>query len=104
MVGNEPVPSSDPDKIVNQRRPDGWPEAHAEADEYFTNLRTYQYHWTDRMSVSDYVARINTTSAHLILSPEARDDVTAELIATLTRYGDEIELAMTTDLAMAVGR
>jgi len=50
------------------------------------------------------VARINTTSAHLILSPEARDDMTAELIATLTTYGDEIELAMTTDLAMAVRR
>ncbi len=64
-----------PDKIVDQRHLDGWPEGHAEADEYFTNLRTYQYHWTDRMSVGDYVARINTTSAHLILSPEARDDM-----------------------------
>ena len=56
------------------------------------------------MSVADYVARINTTSAHLILPPEVRDDMTAELIATLTGYGDEIELAMTTDLAMAVRR
>ncbi len=104
LVRTETALSSDPNKIVDQRRPDGWPEGHAEADEYFTNLRTYQYHWTDRMSVGDYVARINTTSAHLILSPEARDDMTAELIATLTTYGDEIELAMTTDLAMAVRR
>jgi len=90
-VRQEPAPSSDPDKIVDQKRPDGWPEVHAEADEYFTNLRTHQYHWTRRMSVADYVARINTTSAHLILPPEVRDDMTAELIATLTGYGDEIE-------------
>jgi hypothetical protein len=56
------------------------------------------------MSVVDYVARINTTSAHLILPPEVRDSMTVELIATLTCYGDEIELAMTTDLATAVRR
>lgn len=30
--------------------------------------------------------------------------MTAELIATLTRYGDEIELAITTDLAIVVRR
>jgi hypothetical protein len=35
------------------------------------------------MSVADYVARVNTTSAHLILTPEVRDDMTVELIATL---------------------
>jgi hypothetical protein len=56
------------------------------------------------MSVTDYVARINTTSAHLILPSEVRDDMTSELIATLTAYGDEIELAMTTELATAVRR
>jgi hypothetical protein len=56
------------------------------------------------MSVPDYVARINTTSAHVILPPGVRDDMTAELIATLTGYGGEIELAMTTDLATAVRR
>jgi SAM-dependent methyltransferase len=103
-VRQQPAPSSDPDKIVDQERLDGWPEVHAEADEYFTNLRKHQYHWPDRMSVADYVARINTTSAHLILLPEARDDLTAELIATLTGYGDEVELAMTTDLAIAMRR
>jgi SAM-dependent methyltransferase len=103
-VRQEPAPSSDPGKIVDQERPHGWPAVHAEAAEYFTNLRTHQYHWTRRMSVADYVARINTTSAHLILAPEVRDDLTVELIATLTGYGDEIELAMTTDLAMAVRR
>jgi SAM-dependent methyltransferase len=103
-VRTEPAPSSGPDKIVDQNRPEGWPEVHAEADGYFTNLRTHQYHWTRRMSVADYVARINTTSAHLILPSEVRNDMTSELIATLTGYGDEIELAMTTDLAMAVRR
>jgi hypothetical protein len=56
------------------------------------------------MSVADYVARINTTSAHLILSSETREDMTAELIAMLTADGDEIELAMITDLALAVRR
>jgi predicted nicotinamide N-methyase len=70
----------------------------------FTNLRTHRYHWTRRMSVADYVARVNTTSAHLILPSEVRDDMTVELIATLAGYGDEIELVMTTDLAMAVRR
>src|SRR6266508_3224728 len=75
-VHKEPAPSSDPDKIVDQKRPEGWPEVHAEADEYFTNLGTHRYHWTRRMSVADYVARINTTSAHLILAPEVRDDMT----------------------------
>jgi SAM-dependent methyltransferase len=86
----ETASSSDPDKIVRPECREGWPEVHAEADEYFTNLRTHQYHWT--------------TSAHLILPPEAREDMTVELIATLTGYGDEIELAMTTDLAIAVRR
>lgn len=94
--------ASDPDKTVGQKRPEGWPEVHAEAGKYFTNLRTHRYEWTRRMSVADYVAHTNTTSAHLILSPEARDDLTAELIATLAGYGDEIELAMTTHLATAV--
>jgi SAM-dependent methyltransferase len=103
-VHKEPAPSSDADKIVDQKRPEGWPEVHAEADEYFTNLRTHRYHWARRMSVVDYVARINTTSAHLILAPEVRDDMTVELIATLTGHGDEIELAMNTDLATAVRR
>ncbi len=103
-VHQEPAPSSDPGRIVDQNRPDGWPEAHAQADEYFTSLRTHRYHWTRRMPVADYVARINTTSAHLILPPEVRDDMTVELIARLTGYGDEIELAMTTDLAIAVRR
>ena len=56
------------------------------------------------MSVTDYVARVNTTSPHLILAPAVRQDLTAELIATLTAYGDGIELAMTTDLATAVCR
>jgi hypothetical protein len=90
--------------MVDQQRPDGWPEAHGEADKYFTDLRTHRYHWTRRMSVTDYMARMNTTSAHLILPPEVRDDMAAELIATLTGYGDEIELAMSTELAMAVHR
>jgi hypothetical protein len=92
---------SDPDKIADQKRPEEWPDDHAGANKYFTDLRTHRYRWTRRMSVADYVACINTTSAHLILPPEARDDLTAELIATLTSYGDEIELAMTTDLATA---
>ena len=56
------------------------------------------------MSVADYVARINTTSAHLILPDKVRDDMTADLIETLTGYGDEIELNMTTDLATAIRR
>ncbi|GII25157.1 class I SAM-dependent methyltransferase [Planosporangium mesophilum] len=103
-VRQEPVPSTDPDKIVDRKRPEGWPEVDAEADEYFTDLRTHQYHWTHRMSVADYVARVNTTSAHLILPSEARDDLTSELIATLTAYGGEIELAMTTELVTAMRR
>jgi SAM-dependent methyltransferase len=103
-VHPEPASLSGPEKFVDQTRPEGWPEAQQEADEYFTDLRTHRYHWTRRMSVADYVARINTTSAHLILAPEVRDEMTVELIATLTGYGDDVELAMTTDLAMAVRR
>jgi hypothetical protein len=56
------------------------------------------------MSVADYVARINTTSAHLILPSEVRDEMTCELIAALSGHDDEIELTMTTDLAVAVRR
>ena len=85
-------------------RPDGWPETEADAQGYFTHLRMRRYHWTRRMPVADYVATLNTTSAHLILAPEVRDDLTAELVTTLTGYGNEIELAMTTDLATAVRR
>jgi SAM-dependent methyltransferase len=101
---HEPLPSSDPDRIVDEERPEGWAEFQAGVGAYFTDLRTHRYHWTRRMSVPDYVARINTTSAHVILPPGVRDDMTAELIATLTGYGGEIELAMTTDLATAVRR
>jgi SAM-dependent methyltransferase len=100
----ELAPPSEPDNVVDQRRHEGWPEDHAEAGRYFTDLRTYRYEWTRRMAVADYVACINTTSAHLILPPQTRDALTAELIATLTGYGDEIELAMTTALATAVRR
>jgi hypothetical protein len=103
-VHEEPVPSSDPDRIVDQKLPETWPEVHAEAGRYFADLRTHRYHWTRRMSVVDYVARINTTSQHLILPPKVRDDMTAELIETLSGYGDEIELVMTTDLATAIRR
>jgi hypothetical protein len=56
------------------------------------------------MPVADYVKHINTTSAHLIQSSEARDDMTAELIATLTPCAKEIELAMIIGLTMAVRR
>jgi SAM-dependent methyltransferase len=100
----KPALSSDPDNAVDQNRPEEWLEGQAEADEYFTDLGTHRYHWTRRISVADYVAHINTTSAHLILPAEVREDMTIELIATLTGYGDEIELAMTTSLAVAVRR
>ena len=50
------------------------------------------------------MARINTTSPHLILSPEVREDLTAELVATLTGYGDDVVLEMSTDLATAIRR
>ena len=102
-IHEKPAPSTEPDNIVIRPR-EGWPEAHAELDEYFTDLRTHRYHWTRRMSVVDYVAQLNTTSAHLVLPPEVRDDMTAELIATLTGYGDEIELTMSTELDVAVRR
>ncbi len=101
-VRQESTPSSDPDG--NGNHPESWPESETDAHEYFTNLRTHRYHWTHRVSVVDYVARVNTTSAHLILPPEAREDLTAELITTLTGYGDEIELAMVTELATGVRR
>lgn len=103
-VGPQPAPLLVPDKIVDQSRPEGWPAGHTDADDYFTDLRTRRYHWTWRMPVADYVARVNTTSPHLILRPEQREDMTVELIATLSGYGDEIELSMTTDLATAVRR
>ncbi|HEY2670355.1 MAG TPA: class I SAM-dependent methyltransferase [Rugosimonospora sp.] len=101
-VHEEPMP--DPERIVDRELPEGWPAAHTEAAGYFADLRTHRYHWTRRMTVTDYVARINTTSAHLILSDEVRDDMSAELIETLTGYGDEVELPMTTDLATAIRR
>lgn len=97
-----PLPVSGPNRTVGQQRLDGWPEADADADRYFTHLRIRQYHWTRRMSVGDYLARINTTSAHLILPPQVRDDLTDELTTTLASYGDDIELTMATDLATAI--
>lgn len=92
-------------KIVNDERPDGWPpNEYREASRYFTAMRTHRYHWTRRMPVADYVARMNTTSAHLILPALVRDDMTAELIATLIGYGDDVVLDMTTELATAIRR
>jgi SAM-dependent methyltransferase len=83
---------------------ESWPEVHAEAAGYFTDLRRRWYRWTRRMPVRDYVTRINTTSQHLVMSPEVREVMSAELVATLTGYGDEIELAMRTELATAIRR
>ena len=103
-IHEEPAPSAEPDDIVIRRRPEGWPEAHAELDRIFRDLRTHVYHWTRRMSVVDYVAQLNTTSAHLVLPREVRDDMTAELIETLTGFGDEVELTMSTELDVAVHR
>lgn len=94
----------DPNRIVDDERPDAWPEVDAEADTYCAQLRVRHYRWTHRMPVVDYVARLDTMSAHLILPPEVREDLTAELIAALSVHGDGIDLAMTTDLATAVRR
>jgi SAM-dependent methyltransferase len=94
----------DPPEPDDGKLPQQWPDEHAEADRYFADMRTHRYRWTHRVPVADYVARVNTTSAHLILPAEVRDDMTAELVATLTGYGDEIELAMVTDLVTAVRR
>lgn len=91
-VDQEPATSPRLEPTTGQDLSEPWPDVHAEADRYFTNLRTHQYRWTHRISVIDYVARMNTTSAHLILPPEVRDDMTAELTATLTDYADEIQL------------
>jgi SAM-dependent methyltransferase len=69
---------------------------------HFDDVRTHLYHWTRRVPVADYLADINTSSAHLILPPEIRDSLTAELLTTLTSQGDGVELAMVTDLTTAV--
>ncbi len=104
-VAEEPAASGDPDGGVDHKRPAEWPiEERAEAGTYFTDLRVRRYQWTRRMPVADYVERINTTSAHLILPREVRDGMTAELIATLSGYGDDVDLAMTTDLATGIRR
>jgi SAM-dependent methyltransferase len=95
----------DQDRIVGEKSPDGWlPKQHRKASGFFTALHTRQYHWSRRVPVTDYVAGINTSSAHLILPPEVRDDLTAELVATLAGYGDDVVLEMTTDLATAIRR
>jgi SAM-dependent methyltransferase len=104
-VRDEPAASGGPDGGVDHKRPAEWPpEDRVEADTYFTDLRVRRYQWTRRMPVAGYVERINTTSAHLILPREVRDDLTAELIATLSGYGDDVELVMTTDLATGIRR
>ncbi len=98
-----PLAEVDANERVANEGPDGWPPAHhREASVYFTGLRTHRYRWTRRMPVADYVARINTTSAHLILPADVRDDLTAELVATLSGYDADVVLDMTTDLATAV--
>jgi SAM-dependent methyltransferase len=103
-VQDEQEPAPDADWIVNPNDPPAWPEVDAEAGSYFGELRIHRYHWIRRTPVADYVARINTTSAHLILPPDVRDDMTAEMLATLSSYGDEIELSMITRLATALRR
>lgn len=81
--------------------PEEW---RAGLDRHFADLRTHRYQWSHRMPVADYVARVNTSSAHLILPPEVRADLTEEVTVTLTGYGDDVELAMVTDLVTAVRR
>lgn len=104
-VREQPAASGGPDGGADHDRPAEWPpEERAGADTYFTDLRVRRYQWTRRMPVAAYVERVNTTSEHLILPREVRDDLTAELIATLSGYGDEVELAMTTELATGVRR
>jgi hypothetical protein len=92
-------------KTVHDEWQDGWPpNERREASRYFTTMRIHRYNWTRRVPVADYVARMNTTSAHLILPAQVRDDMTAELLATLTGYGEDVVLEMTTELATAIRR
>jgi SAM-dependent methyltransferase len=93
------------DRIAGSGSSEGWPpEDEAEASEHFTAMRTHRYHWMRCIPVADYVAAVNTSSAHLILLPEVRDDLTAEVTAALTGYGEDVALEMTTDLATAIRR
>ncbi len=83
------------------------PEEHEpplEMNDDFTDQRSRFYRWTHRIPVADYIARVNTTSAHLVLPAEVRDALTAETTAALLSYGDEVELAMVTLLITAVRR
>ena len=82
--------------------PADWPPDEVEMSQGFTDRELRTYHWTRRQSVADHVARLNTVSAHLILPADVRAALTRDLIEMLTEHaGDEIELAMRTDMALA---
>ncbi len=82
--------------------PTDWPDGEIAASAGFTDRELRAYRWTRRQSVTDHVARLNTVSAHLILPAATREALTRDLLASLTAHaGDEIELAMCTDLALA---
>jgi SAM-dependent methyltransferase len=82
--------------------PAGWPADELAAATGFTDhdLRIYRWDWTQ--SVVDHVARLNTISAHLILAADVREALTRDLVDSLTAHsGDQIALAMRTELALA---
>lgn len=82
--------------------PHGWPASEIDASVDFSDRDLRVYQWTRRQSVVEHVARLNTVSAHLILPATVREALTHDLLDSLTRYaGDEIELDMRTDLALA---
>lgn len=89
-------------RAVEDEPPSGWPDHEVAASSGFADRELRVYHWARRQSVTDHVARLNTVSAHLILPAATREALTRDLLESLTAHaGDEIELAMHTDLALA---
>ncbi len=80
----------------------GWPAEEIEAAVGFSRHEVRYYHWTRTQSVVDHVARLNTISAHLILPADVREALTNDITSEFTsRFGEEIELSMSTELALA---
>jgi SAM-dependent methyltransferase len=90
------------DAKAERRQKYVWPkEVMADASQ-FTGFETRVYRWSMRQSVVDYVAHLNTVSAHIILPADTRAALSRDFTEVLTAHtGGDLELDMRTSLYLA---
>ncbi len=80
-----------------------WP-AQVAAAPGFTDAQTRLYRWTHGYTADAYVALLETHSDHIVLEQSRREQLLADVAATIDRHGGTIELPYATLLCLTHAR